>query len=126
LAAKNADKLRDRTVIRIVAHMEEEQWLWPQCEKLYKALVDHSVQHEFYFLTNVKSHNRSQCLNTMGAGALAFFPAAAPPEDKWERLPDGSLGMPTEFEGAGGLAIPAYIRKPAGAGPFPVIVMAHG
>jgi len=123
LVAKNADKLRDRTVIRIVAHMEEEQWLWPQCEKLHKALVDRMVQHEFYFLTN-----RSQCLNTMGDGALAFFTSALarPAEDKWEHLPDGSLGMPTEFQGVGGLAIPAYIRKPPGAGPFPAIVMAHG
>jgi len=25
-----AGRLRDRTVIRIVAHMEEQQWLWPQ------------------------------------------------------------------------------------------------
>jgi dipeptidyl aminopeptidase/acylaminoacyl peptidase len=44
----------------------------------------------------------------------------------WERLADGSLGVITEFRGAGGAAIPAYLRKPAGPGPFPVIVMLHG
>lgn len=44
----------------------------------------------------------------------------------WERLADGSLGQVTEFEGAGGTKIPAYIRKPAGDGPFPAIVMLHG
>src|SRR4051812_23556988 len=44
----------------------------------------------------------------------------------WERLADGSLGVITEFRGAGGVAIPAYLRKPAGSGPFPVIVMLHG
>jgi hypothetical protein len=36
--------------------MEEEQWLWPQCEKLHKVLVDHMVQHELYFLTNVAAN----------------------------------------------------------------------
>ena len=73
LVEKNAGKLRDRTVIRIVAHMEEQQWLWPQCEKLHKLMVQHMIQHEFYFLMNVKGHNRQQCLNTMGDGAFAFF-----------------------------------------------------
>jgi enterochelin esterase-like enzyme len=73
LAEKNAAALRDSTVIRIVAHLEEEGWLWPQCEKLHKLLVAHMIQHEFYFLTNVKGHNRVQCLNTMGDGALALF-----------------------------------------------------
>src|SRR3954451_1768308 len=45
----------------------------------------------------------------------------------WERLADGSLGGITEFRGAGGVAaIPAYLRRPAGPGPFPVVVMLHG
>jgi hypothetical protein len=34
------------------------------------------VQHEFYFLMNVKGHNRVQCLNTMGDSAVAFFGSA--------------------------------------------------
>ena len=143
LVEKNAGKLRDRTVIRIVAHMEDQQWLWPQCEKLHKLMAQHMIQHEFYFLTNVKSHNRAQCLNTMGEGAVAFFSssllrpaangqapartAAAPgPDEKWESFPDGSTGRAVEFHGVGGAAIPAYIRKPKGSGPIPVVVMAHG
>jgi dipeptidyl aminopeptidase/acylaminoacyl peptidase len=44
----------------------------------------------------------------------------------WEQLPDGSRGAVTEFLGAGGVAIPAYLRKPAGPSPFPVIVLLHG
>src|SRR5206468_5318333 len=44
----------------------------------------------------------------------------------WERLPDGSVGRVTEFEGSGGVKIPAYVRKPAGDGPFPAIVLLHG
>jgi enterochelin esterase-like enzyme len=82
LVEKNADKLRDRTVIRIVCHWENEQWLWPQCEKLHQALLKNMIQHEFFFLTNVKGHNRVQCLNTMGDAAFAFFSsslAKAPP-----------------------------------------------
>jgi len=143
LAEKNADALRDRTVIRIVAHWENENWLWPQCEKLHQVLLRNMIPHEFYFLTNVKGHNRSQCLNTMGDGAFAFFssslvrpqssPPAAPrtgaapgPAEEWERFPDGSVGRETEFQGVGVIAIPAYIRKPDGPGPFPAIVLAHG
>ncbi len=48
------------------------------------------------------------------------------PDDGWEKLPDGTLGRETEFHGNDGVAIPAYIRKPAGKGPFPVIVWMHG
>ena len=51
---------------------------------------------------------------------------AAPDAGNWEQLADGSQGRPTEFRGVGGVAIPAYIRKPQGAGPFPVVVLAHG
>ncbi len=143
LASKNASVIRDRTVIRIVAHWEEEQWLWPQCEKLHKLLVEHMIPHEYYFLMNVKGHNRTQCLNTMGDGAFAFFSSSlargqtASPvaprassvplrDGNWERLTDGTLGHATEFKGVDGVAIPAYIRKPDGSGPFPVVVMAHG
>jgi dipeptidyl aminopeptidase/acylaminoacyl peptidase len=165
LAEKNADALRDRTVIRIVAHYEDQQWLWPQCEKLHQVLLKHMVQHEFYFLTNVKGHNRQQCLDTMGDAAFTFFSSSllrkgafttpiqrTPPgmamkpapqqgttdapvapkgpvnasADNWEHFPDGSTGRPDEFHGKDGTAIAAYIRKPAGAGPFPAIVLGHG
>jgi dienelactone hydrolase len=51
---------------------------------------------------------------------------ATGPDADWERLPDGSLGAVTEFRGAGGVAIPAYLRKPKGPGRFPVIVLLHG
>jgi dienelactone hydrolase/S-formylglutathione hydrolase FrmB len=180
LAEKNAAALRDRTVIRIVAHYEDQQWLWPQCEKLHQVLLKNMVPHEFFFLMNVKGHNRTQCLNTMGDAAFTFFsssilhqaegqgpatPAKKPrprtpaagagsgmaamamkPEpqqgvtdapvapkgpittaaDSWEHLPDGSLGRSDEFHGTDGTAIPAYVRKPAGAGPFPIVVLGHG
>ncbi|HUV65295.1 MAG TPA: alpha/beta fold hydrolase [Sedimentisphaerales bacterium] len=46
--------------------------------------------------------------------------------EEWESLPDGSLGQVTAFQGVGGVAIPAYIRKPASPGPFPVVVLLHG
>jgi dienelactone hydrolase len=46
--------------------------------------------------------------------------------DDWEPFPDGSMGQQTEFHGVGGVPIPAYIRKPKGPGPFPVVVMLHG
>jgi dipeptidyl aminopeptidase/acylaminoacyl peptidase len=60
------------------------------------------------------------------APAVAPAPAAEPADGAWESLSDGSTGQTTEFEGAGGVRIPAYVRKPAGQGPFPVVVMIHG
>jgi dipeptidyl aminopeptidase/acylaminoacyl peptidase len=57
---------------------------------------------------------------------LIAFAGAAAAEEKWEHLPDGSLGQTTEFRGAGDVVIPAYIRRPKGDGPFPVIVVLHG
>jgi dienelactone hydrolase len=52
--------------------------------------------------------------------------ARATAGDDWESFADGSRGQATEFRGAGGLVIPAYVRTPKGVGPFPVIVMLHG
>ncbi len=56
--------------------------------------------------------------------SLASATAAA--SEDWESFPDGSTGQATTFHGAGNVAIPAYVRKPKGPGPFPVIVLAHG
>jgi len=60
------------------------------------------------------------------AGLALAIVAVLPAEDAWETLPDGSLGQPTEFHGVDGTAIPAYLRKPKGDGPFPVVILAHG
>ncbi|MCX7016980.1 MAG: prolyl oligopeptidase family serine peptidase, partial [Candidatus Sumerlaeota bacterium] len=53
--------------------------------------------------------------------------AAAPaPDDGWEHFDDDSMGKAVEYHGIDGIVLPAYVRKPAGDGPFPVIVLAHG
>jgi dipeptidyl aminopeptidase/acylaminoacyl peptidase len=57
---------------------------------------------------------------------LTLATVASAQEQGWERLPDGTLGQEAEFHGVDGLAIAAYVRKPAGPGPFPVIVWMHG
>ena len=73
LAEKNADALRDRTYIRIVAHSEEEHWLVPQCEKLHQILLRNSVPHEFCVFTNVKGHSPNGCMDSLGDAAFSFF-----------------------------------------------------
>ena len=40
---------------------------------------------------------------------------------KWETFADGSVGRTTGF----GIVIPAYVCKPAGQGPFPVIMLIY-
>jgi endo-1,4-beta-xylanase len=73
LAARNADRLRDRSFIRIICHIENEDWLAPQCEKLHRVLMDHTIPHQFLYLSNVKSHNRGQVAQTLGDAGLMFF-----------------------------------------------------
>jgi endo-1,4-beta-xylanase len=79
LIPKNADALRDRTVIRIVTHVEDENWLAPRCEDLHQLLMKHTIPHHFLFLSNVKSHNRAQVLDSMGDAGWAFFSSAFTP-----------------------------------------------
>jgi enterochelin esterase-like enzyme/dienelactone hydrolase len=73
LAAQNAAALRDRTVIRIVAHAENESWLVPRCDELHQLLMKHGIAHTFHCLTNVKAHNPSQVLDTLGDAGSMFF-----------------------------------------------------
>lgn len=62
------------------------------------------------------------------ASGLAATTGAAPPvvDQKWENLPNGVLGQPAEFEGIDGVKIAGYVRKPAGDGPFPLVIVLHG
>jgi dipeptidyl aminopeptidase/acylaminoacyl peptidase len=62
------------------------------------------------------------------AAGISAATGAPPPvaEPTWEKLTNGVLGQPAEFEGAGGVKIAGYVRKPAGAGPFPLVILLHG
>jgi endo-1,4-beta-xylanase len=76
LVAKNADALRDRTVIRIIAHAEDENWLVPRCDELHRLLMKHAIAHHFLCLTNVKSHSPNQVMDTLGDAGLMFYGSA--------------------------------------------------
>lgn len=72
-------------------------------------------------------------MRTAMAGILAALllslpsaPARAADDDTWETLADGSTGKVTQFTGPDGTKIAAYVRKPRGEGPFPLVVMIHG
>ncbi|MCX7017031.1 MAG: hypothetical protein NTW86_31470, partial [Candidatus Sumerlaeota bacterium] len=58
--------------------------------------------------------------------ASGSAPASAPQLGEWEQFPDGSTGRVMDYAGAGGVTIAGYLRKPAGPGPFPVVVALHG
>jgi dipeptidyl aminopeptidase/acylaminoacyl peptidase len=61
-----------------------------------------------------------------GADSPAM-PGVRPLEgSKDEEFPDGSVGRISEFRGCEGTYLPAYLRRPKGDGPFPVVVMLHG
>jgi dienelactone hydrolase len=57
---------------------------------------------------------------------FASFSAVIVADDNWETLPGGILGQRAEFDGAGGVRIAGYVRRPAGDGPFPLVVLLHG
>jgi endo-1,4-beta-xylanase len=76
LVPKNAAALRDRTVIRIVAHAEDENWLVPRCDELHRLLMQHAIAHHFHCLTNVKSHSPNLVLDTLGDAGLMFYGSA--------------------------------------------------
>lgn len=60
-----------------------------------------------------------------GVSAASAGPSAAL-GPKWEELPNGVLGQPADFEGVDGVKIAGYVRKPAGDGPFPLVILLHG
>jgi len=47
-------------------------------------------------------------------------------DEPWESLPNGVMGQLATFDGVGGVKIAGYVRKPAGAGPFPIVIILHG
>src|SRR5262245_13720120 len=71
-----------------------------------------------------KIHLSSACL-LVAVLALASHSALSA-EEEWEALPNGILGQRAEFDGAGGVRIAGYVRKPSGAGPFPLVIFVHG
>lgn len=64
----------------------------------------------------------------LSAAALAATGHAAlrAAEEPWEELPNGVQGKLATFEGADGVKIAGYLRKPAGNGPFPIVIVLHG
>jgi dipeptidyl aminopeptidase/acylaminoacyl peptidase len=62
------------------------------------------------------------------AGVLLFATGELVADDKvvWEELSHGVQGRLAIFEGVGGAKIAGYVRKPAGAGPFPLVIVLHG
>jgi dipeptidyl aminopeptidase/acylaminoacyl peptidase len=59
------------------------------------------------------------------AGLMIGACAVAAAED-WEALPNGGQGRLAMFEGKDGVKIAGYVRKPAGDGPFPLVIVLHG
>ena len=61
------------------------------------------------------------------AGVVATCsPEARAAEEPWDNLGNGVMGQVADFEGAGGVRIAGYVRKPAGPGPFPIVIFLHG
>ncbi len=95
LAARNADALRDRSVIRIIAHDEDEHWLMPRCEELHQVLLKHGIAHQLLCLTNVKSHSPNQVNDTLGDAGLQFYAASF---NHLSSRPAGKTGGSSAFD----------------------------
>src|SRR5690242_17384288 len=58
--------------------------------------------------------------------SLVFLAATALSAQTWEKLPDGSSGQVMDVPVGGNVSLAAYVRKPDGPGPFPLVVIIHG
>lgn len=67
--------------------------------------------------------SRRRTRKTPEEDALWVRPAQGSEE---QNLPDGSIGRVAEYRGCEGTFIAAYLRKPKGPGPFPIVVVLHG
>jgi poly(3-hydroxybutyrate) depolymerase len=47
-------------------------------------------------------------------------------DEAWDELPNGVTGRISTFTAVGGGTIAGYVRKPAGVGPFPLVILLHG
>jgi dipeptidyl aminopeptidase/acylaminoacyl peptidase len=66
------------------------------------------------------------CIVVSCALLLATGDACAVGKEQWEELPNGVQGRIAGFDGVGGVKIAGYVRKPAGAGPCPLVIVLHG
>ena len=72
-------------------------------------------------------HTRVSITLLLAVGAIATCsPAARAAEEPWDNLANGVMGQVADFEGAGGVRVAGYVRKPAGPGPFPIVIVLHG
>jgi len=66
------------------------------------------------------------CVLVAGALLLTTGEVVAEGKEQWEQLPNKVQGRLAIFDGVDGAKIAGYVRKPAGAGPFPLVIVLHG
>jgi dipeptidyl aminopeptidase/acylaminoacyl peptidase len=77
----------------------------------------------------ITSRNTSSLMKYRIALLLILSTALAIPavgEETWEKMADGISGRQAPFDGVGGVKIAGFVRKPAGEGPFPLVIILHG
>jgi enterochelin esterase-like enzyme len=94
LVQKNADALRDRTLIRIVTHSfgpwqpNKVNRQAERVEQLHQLMVKLGISHEYYYLMNVRKHDFQWVAKTMGDANFSFFSALP----NWKALPSATDG----------------------------------
>ncbi len=72
-------------------------------------------------------HSRWWIPILLATGLISAIHSTLPAADEpWEELSGGVSGRIAEFEGVDGVKIAGYVRKPAGEGPFPLVIVLHG
>ncbi len=67
-----------------------------------------------------------RCCVLLAGVLLASVKVVAEEKVTWEELSNGVQGRLALFDGVDGAKIAGYVRKPAGAGPFPLVIVLHG
>jgi endo-1,4-beta-xylanase len=92
LVEKNGARIRGRTQIRFLTHVEPQNWVAPRCEQLSRLMDKHGIAHEFAVRSEVKVHNFRLLYDNLGDQGFAFFTKAF-----GQAAPAGALGSVVEL-----------------------------
>lgn len=76
LVVQNAEKLRGRTIIRLVPHAGAANWFLLKCEELHALLEKHKIAHEYDPRKDVREHNYVVLYEALGDKAFRFYTEA--------------------------------------------------
>jgi enterochelin esterase-like enzyme len=73
LVKQNRGALRGRTAIRVVGHLEPQNWQAHRCRELHALMDQLGIPHQLDVREDVKTHNKALVLDSMGDSYFEFW-----------------------------------------------------